>query len=748
MLGYRVTNVVGSTRPGAAVILDGVLYTCCGSHIKKIEVGSDRAVIFSSELEENVRQLAISKCKTLLLVVGKTAGIMFDTRKQVICQRFRYKSEIHAVSFSHSTRYVAIAIDRTVEVWNLQQTGAADRLSLALRSRDMGCSTSLLSLSWSSDDAYLAIASSDRACRIIGLFEQPTFFDFVARAKLLAVHICNEPAKMLSVLTNGEVIKFNFASDGSNTVVRTIPLTSTMLCAAFDASASMICIGASDGFTIHDMVTGVILATVNMDFPVCDSVKCKFDPVSKFVLLSCDESGELCLWDWQSDSLIYKSNNELSKIGAAALSEDGTLLVTGSEAALVKVWRLPLGTCSMTFTQHTGPITDVVFFCHSDAFVSSSLDGTARAVDLIRCKNFRTFICPDGQGITHLSIDQSDNIICGAAEKSHNILVWSMSSGQLLDILVGHEAPVTSLQICPQNMYIISCSWDKTTRVWDLNGSKRELDSFSHSAEITTAILSHNGKMLASLSRNNRIHMWHVLEGTIHGSIDIPNSSTSHNSHSSRLSFIQSDTMLAYLDSSCALRVYDVQSCSLIKRLRLHVDDSSVNHTGTLSSTNNGLILGVTLSNQVHILDNCIMNARPTMIGEEVDEQSIHLAVKQGLYSYALKLAARLANPALFTAVLHTLPASHVNKIARDLSPDASDDFFSGLNHGLSSSPHIESVLFLLREICRQQSAAFFQGCSKLKTVALQLGVAQSSITFLAEKNHAVIEFICTTQNC
>lgn len=173
-----------------------------------------------------------------------------------------------------------------------------------------------------------------------------------------------------------------------------------------------------------------------------------------------------------------------------------------------------------------------------------------------------------------------------------------------------------------------------------------------------------------------------------------------------------------------------------------------MNHTGTLFSTNNGLILGVTLSNQVHILDNCILNARPTMIGEEVDEQSIHLAVKQGLYSYALKLAARLANPALFTAVLHTLPASHVNKIARDLSPDASDDFFSGLNHGLSSSPHIESVLFLLREICRQQSAAFFQGCSKLKTVALQLGVAQSSITFLAEKNHAVIEFICTTQNC
>ena len=51
--------------------------------------------------------------------------------------------------------------------------------------------------------------------------------------------------------------------------------------------------------------------------------------------------------------------------------------------------------------------------------------------------------------------------------------------------------------------------------------------------------------------------------------------------------------MLAYLDSSCSIRVYDVQSCSLIKRLRLHVDGSSVNHTGTLFSTKNGLILGV-----------------------------------------------------------------------------------------------------------------------------------------------------------
>ena len=53
------------------------------------------------------------------------------------------------------------------------------------------------------------------------------------------------------------------------------------------------------------------------------------------------------------------------------------------------------GACFVTFKEHTAPVSAVAFLPSGHAVLSASLDGTVRAFDLVRYRNFRTFTAPE-----------------------------------------------------------------------------------------------------------------------------------------------------------------------------------------------------------------------------------------------------------------------------------------------------------------------------------------------------------------
>lgn len=42
----------------------------------------------------------------------------------------------------------------------------------------------------------------------------------------------------------------------------------------------------------------------------------------------------------------------------------------------------------------------------------------------------------------------------------------------ILQVLSGHEAPISEISISPIDLCIASSSWDKTVRLWNIGGSK------------------------------------------------------------------------------------------------------------------------------------------------------------------------------------------------------------------------------------------------------------------------------------
>ena len=119
----------------------------------------------------------------------------------------------------------------------------------------------------------------------------------------------------------------------------------------------------------------------------------------------------------------------------------------------------------MTFSEHTAPVTGIAFAGKGNgkAIISASLDGTVRAHDLIRYKNFRTMTSPSPTQFTCVAVDPSGDIVCAGAMEPFSIYVWALQTGRLLDVLAGHEGPISSLDFSNGQPLLASGKFETNT---------------------------------------------------------------------------------------------------------------------------------------------------------------------------------------------------------------------------------------------------------------------------------------------
>jgi periodic tryptophan protein 2 len=87
------------------------------------------------------------------------------------------------------------------------------------------------------------------------------------------------------------------------------------------------------------------------------------------------------------------------------------MFVIDSAPFLHQLWNAASGFCFVTFTEHKMPITAVAFAPSGHAVLSASLDGTVRAFDLVRYRNFRTFTSPSPAQFVSLAVDNSGEVV-------------------------------------------------------------------------------------------------------------------------------------------------------------------------------------------------------------------------------------------------------------------------------------------------------------------------------------------------
>ncbi|KAK9101926.1 hypothetical protein Sjap_019180 [Stephania japonica] len=250
-----------------------------------------------------------------------------------------------------------------------------------------------------------------------------------------------------------------------------------------------------------------------------------FNRLGNWLSFGCAKLGQLLVWEWRSESYVLKQQGHYFDVNCVAYSPDSQLLATGADDNKIKVWTVSSGFCFVTFSEHTNAVTALHFMPNNNCLLSASLDGTIRAWDLFRYRNFRTFTTPSSRQFVSLASDQSGEVICAGTLDSFEIFVWSMKTGRLLDVLSGHEGPVHGLMFSPSNAILASSSWDKTVRLWDVFEGKGAVETFPHTHDVLTSVYRPDGKQLACSTLDGQIHFWDPLDGvlmyTIEGRRDI-----------------------------------------------------------------------------------------------------------------------------------------------------------------------------------------------------------------------------------
>ncbi|XP_013867463.1 PWP2 small subunit processome component [Austrofundulus limnaeus] len=274
---------------------------------------------------------------------------------------------------------------------------------------------------------------------------------------------------------------------------------------------------ASGIFHLHELPEFNLIHSLSISDQRIASVA--FNSSGDWIAFGCSRMGQLLVWEWQSESYVFKQQGHFNNMAALAYSPDGQYIVTGGDDGKVKVWNTNSGHCFVTFTEHSSSITGVTFTSSGFVIISASLDGTVRAFDLHRYRNFRTFTSPRPAQFSSLAVDVSGELVSAGAQDSFEIFLWSMQTGRLLEVLGGHEGPVSSLCFSPVQSILASASWDRTIRLWDMLDSWQVKETLRLTSDGLCVTYRPDGQELAVATLNGEISFWNPQTAAQTGSL-------------------------------------------------------------------------------------------------------------------------------------------------------------------------------------------------------------------------------------
>ncbi|GAX86630.1 hypothetical protein CEUSTIGMA_g14038.t1, partial [Chlamydomonas eustigma] len=426
-----------------------------------------------------------------------------------LLHHFSFKGPVSVARFSPDGLYLAVGVGRLVQVW--RTPSFEKQMSPMQLHRTYGqCHADVLDLDWSPDSKFIAVASKDIVARVFSLspykgYEAPVlaghrdgivavFFSSEAMRKVAQVEGKGLPL-LYTVSKDGALFSWHFTpkpkgaavapgeDDDAEDTAASSPSDFPFLargswslsekhylhqrgakvsCADLHRGTGIMALGYTNGiFELVQLPTFDSLQALSVSKERVTSLA--FNHTGDWVAVGCAKLGQLLVWEWRSDSYVLKQQGHYFDISAVGFSPDGALIATGSDDRKVKVFQQSSGFCFVTFSDHTAPVTAVQFLPSGHALVSASLDGTVRAYDMVRYRNFRTMTSPNPVQFGCLAVDPGGEIVAAGTLDSFQIFVWSLKTGRLLDILSGHEGPVSCLAFSPlEGGLLASGSWDKT----------------------------------------------------------------------------------------------------------------------------------------------------------------------------------------------------------------------------------------------------------------------------------------------
>ncbi|KAA0200185.1 hypothetical protein HAZT_HAZT006126 [Hyalella azteca] len=251
-----------------------------------------------------------------------------------------------------------------------------------------------------------------------------------------------------------------------------------------------------------------VLHSLNVSSQVISSVALNL--TADWLALGVADAGQLLVWELRSETYKLKQQGHRKSMSVVAYSPDGSRLASGGEDCMVKLWCTTSSFCFVTFSEHTAPIT-----------------GTVRAFDLTRYRNFKTLTSPRATQFTCLAVDSSGELVAAGGKDSHQIYIWSLKLGSLLEVLSGHKGPVTSVcfSAVTGSSFLASTALDGSLKLWDSINTSSARETIDLHSDGVCVQLRPDGEQVCVSTMDGQLNMFNTNtaahEGCIEGRRDL-----------------------------------------------------------------------------------------------------------------------------------------------------------------------------------------------------------------------------------
>jgi hypothetical protein len=201
-----------------------------------------------------------------------------------------------------------------------------------------------------------------------------------------------------------------------------------------------------------------------------------------------------------------------------AVSADGKKLASGGCDRLVNVWDLSAGYAAAKLEQsienHADWVFGVVFTPDGKHLLTCSRDKTAKVWDLAAKESVLTF--PEHQQPVYGVAVKADGKLGYSVGEDNQLRTWNATGdGKQVRASGGHGGPIFKLVRHPKQPLLLTCSADKTVRVWNEDSGAQVRVLNGHTDYVYAVAVSPDGNLIASGSWNGEVKVWQVADGKV-----------------------------------------------------------------------------------------------------------------------------------------------------------------------------------------------------------------------------------------
>lgn len=501
---FNLSNVLGSVyhKGNVEFTPDGnCVLSPVGNKVISYDLKNSKCQAVPFEVEYNLNHLALSPNGSILLAATERTQLYICSMVSGVAlhrKDFKTLGQINGLGFSPDGRFYVVLGGNKALVYitpGFAFKGGHRELSAFKIHRVFKAHyDETVCFSWSKDSRLLAIGSKDMSVKV---FPVDTSLTNVARIINLSGHsdvvsycyfasdssnsldlytlsanaqICvwqatlaldeltSQPQSSDAETLNYSKKKRQYFSEDLKNSSPSVRLTAS----DYNSTAKLLVTGFSNGsFLLYEMPDITLMSSLQLSTTVgIDTVR--FNRTADWIAIgsgaysgirSKDDNvsaqSQLVVWEWQSETFILKQSGTGSGVAnfteCVCYSPDGMSIATGGTDGKIKLWNTFTNFCYATFSEeHKGPITCIEFVPNKGGKVllSASLDGTVRAYDINRYRNFRTLTSPSDSKPAQficLAVDSvGGDFIAAGSQNLFEIFLWSLQTGRMLECLTGN----------------------------------------------------------------------------------------------------------------------------------------------------------------------------------------------------------------------------------------------------------------------------------------------------------------------